>query len=637
MKKTLWLALILLLVCVFSFSACDTGDTPPANNENNQQTSDNQNTEEVEGGKIDSENTSESEDATKVPPTECQHSFDNWNTVKQATCKEEGKLVRTCSKCSATEESTVSKTNIHTEIVDAAIPATCTADGKTEGKHCSVCDEIIIAQTTIGKLDHVEVIDAAVAATCTIDGKAEGKHCSRCNATLVAQTTIGKLGHIEVIDTAVAATCTTDGKTEGKHCSRCNTTLIAQTVVGKLGHVEVIDAAVAATCTTDGKTEGKHCSRCNEILKAQNVIEKGHTYNADVTNPTRTESGYTTYTCNGCGFSYVGSYVLPTLGLEYRVNDDGITCTITNATHCTESDLVIPSIYDGYRITAINEFAFSGCTSLKSIVIPDFITQIGNGAFKGCSSLEKITLPFIGESKDATGYKSMFGFIFGYTNGYGANKITNATYQCVEGDYWYHYYIPKSLTSIILSDAITSIGEGVFYNCKNIVDIKLGSDVTEIGECAFEYCSNLKTITIPAGVKVISMQSFANCGLETVIFAEGSVCESIDWNGFRACKKLTTIALPTTVTNIGQYAFYECTSLIDFIIPENVTNIGSNAFALSGIKTIHIPKSVKYIGYQAFANLTSYSMDITTGWKRGGEYVGAMTLTLLKRGDLTHS
>jgi S1-C subfamily serine protease len=161
------------------------------------------------------------------------------------------------------------------------------------------------------------VIDAAVAATCTTDGKTEGKHCSRCNTTLVAQTTIGNLGHVEVIDAAVAATCTTDGKTEGKHCSRCNAILVAQTTIGKLGHVEVIDAAVAATCTADGKTEGKHCSRCSTILISQSVVSStGHQYNSGeiTTQATCNKSGVKTFTCtvNNCRHSYTETYSLPT-------------------------------------------------------------------------------------------------------------------------------------------------------------------------------------------------------------------------------------------------------------------------------------------------------------------------------------
>ena len=185
MKKALWLALILLLICVFAFSACDSGDTPPTNNENNQQTTDNNN-QNTESGESQTNGNGNGNDTSNTP-TECQHTFGSWNTVKQATCKEEGKLVKTCSKCSETEESTVAKTDVHTEVIDTAVSATCTVDGKTEGKHCSVCGKIIITQIVVKASGHTEVIDPAVASTCTLTGLTSGKHCSICNTILVEQ------------------------------------------------------------------------------------------------------------------------------------------------------------------------------------------------------------------------------------------------------------------------------------------------------------------------------------------------------------------------------------------------------------------------------------------------------------------
>ena len=119
---------------------------------------------------------------------------------------------------------------------------------------------------------HTEVTDAAVAPTCTETGKTEGKHCSVCNTVLKAQEVIPALGHTEVTDAAVAPTCTETGLTEGKHCSVCNTVLKAQEVIPATGHTEVTDAAVAPTCTETGKTEGKHCSVCNKILVMQEEI-----------------------------------------------------------------------------------------------------------------------------------------------------------------------------------------------------------------------------------------------------------------------------------------------------------------------------------------------------------------------------
>ena len=205
------------------------------------------------------------------------HAYNEGEVIVAPTCTTDGETKYTCAACGVSYVSKVAALG-HTEVIDAAVAATCTTEGKTEGKHCSTCSEVFVAQETIAALGHTEVVDAAVAATCTTEGKTEGKSCSACGEVFVAQETIAALGHTEVVSAAVAATCTTEGKTEGKTCSVCNEVLVAQETVAALGHTEVVDAAVAATCTTEGKTEGKHCSVCNEVLVAQETIAAlGHT------------------------------------------------------------------------------------------------------------------------------------------------------------------------------------------------------------------------------------------------------------------------------------------------------------------------------------------------------------------------
>ena len=120
---------------------------------------------------------------------------------------------------------------------------------------------------------HTAVADAAVAPTCTKTGLTAGKHCAVCNTVLVAQTTVPAKGHTEVIDAAVPATCTATGLTAGKHCAVCNTVLVAQTTVPAKGHTEVVDAAVEPTLVKTGLTEGKHCSVCDAILVPQQTLD----------------------------------------------------------------------------------------------------------------------------------------------------------------------------------------------------------------------------------------------------------------------------------------------------------------------------------------------------------------------------
>jgi len=137
-------------------------------------------------------------------------------------------------------------------------------------------------EITVTLVGHTEVIDAAVAATCTETGLTEGKHCSVCNEVIVAQEVVDALGHTEVVDAAVAPTCTETGLTEGKHCSACGEVFVAQEVVDALGHTEVVDAAKAPTCTETGLTEGSHCGVCGEIIVAQEVVPAlGHSLDAN--------------------------------------------------------------------------------------------------------------------------------------------------------------------------------------------------------------------------------------------------------------------------------------------------------------------------------------------------------------------
>ncbi len=115
--------------------------------------------------------------------------------VTAPTCTGQGYTTHTCSRCSNSYEDTFVAAKGHTEVIDKAIAATCTAAGKTEGKHCSVCNAVLAAQQTVPAKGHTEVTDKAVAATCTTAGKVEGKHCDLCNTVLIPQEVIAATGH----------------------------------------------------------------------------------------------------------------------------------------------------------------------------------------------------------------------------------------------------------------------------------------------------------------------------------------------------------------------------------------------------------------------------------------------------------
>ena len=149
-----------------------------------------------------------------------EHTFGNWVVTTKQTCIAQGSQEHSCSICSLKETSAI-PANGHKAVKDAAVAATCTKTGKTEGSHCSVCGAVIKQQTVIPVNGHKAVKDAAVSAACTKNGKTEGSHCSVCGTVIKQQTVVPALGHSwGSYTTTKKATALTAGE-QVRTCSRC--------------------------------------------------------------------------------------------------------------------------------------------------------------------------------------------------------------------------------------------------------------------------------------------------------------------------------------------------------------------------------------------------------------------------------
>ena len=269
------------------------------------------------------------------------HAWGEWVTVTEPTEEAEGLEKRTCSRCGA-EESRAIPALSHTHNLQrtAAKAATCTEAGNIEYWTCSKCgkfysdeeakNEITETETIVKATGHKETVISGKAATCTETGLTEGKKCSVCGEILVAQTEIPALGHDYGEWTVTTeATCTEDGE-EQRVCSRDKTHIEKRTIKAA-GHTEVAIPGKDASCTEAGLTEGKNCSVCGEILVAQTEIPAlGHAWGEwiTVTEPTEEAEGLETRACGRC--SVEESRPIPKLNhVHDLVKTDALAATCT--------------------------------------------------------------------------------------------------------------------------------------------------------------------------------------------------------------------------------------------------------------------------------------------------------------------
>ncbi len=336
--------------------------------------------------------------------------------------------------------------------------ATMRSDAATcqkEGYRKLICTECGLEKTeTLALTDHIYN-----KATCETPSR-----CIHCHVTASEA-----LGHQwDTVD------CTLDG-----FCQRCSAKRLAYQHTWK-------DATCtyAKICTTCKMTEGTALSHTWE--DAVCVIPKTCTA-CKITEGAALGHSFENGICGICNVP------APSSGLLLKENTDG-GYTVVGIGTCTDTNIILPNVYNQKPVTRIGANAFKNLTDIRSVYIPFGIVSLGEDTFEGCTDLISVYIP---ES----------------ITGVGMNIFKNCT----------------SLTSVTLPETITFLSG--FNGCTSLTEINIPKGVTQIGQDAFRNCTSLTKVKIPSSVTIISDGAFVGC------------------------KSLTNLVIPKNVKNISNVAF----------------------------------------------------------------------------------
>ena len=611
------------------------------------------------------------------------HYWNEGEITRPAYCTQAGMMVYTCGRCGETKMEKIEAKG-HIEVIDDAVAPTCTEMGLTVGKHCLVCDEVLVKQkilpiiphnyedgvcTMCGKRDE-NYVDERLVFTLSDDGTYYSVDYRRSDhypdsAQEVYIPSVYQGLPVASIESGAFYSCTmlirvmipdsiiSIGDQAFRGCYNLQSITIPDSVTSIGNAVFSGCESLASISVAAGNPAYQSAGNCLIETESKTLI-------AGCKNSVIPADGSVTSISD---FAFAGrrltDIVIPDsivfIGVGVFSDCDELACmTISegNSVYHSEGDCLIETerkilvagcknsvIPDDGSVASIGDYAFSCCEDLTSILIPHSVASIGKRAFLGCKNLMCINIP---NSVASIGEKAFFGCknLTSINIPDGVTSIENGAFSncenltCINipesvvaiGDYAFSNCI--GLTSVMIPNSVISIGSGVFSNCDGVCEVENG--VTYVDGWAVGCDKNTANISLRSNTRGIADSAFFCCESLTSINIPDSVT-SIGSLAFYGCESLTSVTIPGSVTSIGKRAFEDCYSLTSVMIGDGVTSIGDSAFfCCESLTSINIPDSVTSIGSFAFYNcdsLANVTFENPNGWSADGEAFAATILS----------
>lgn len=267
----------------------------------------------------------------------------------------------------------------------------------------------------------------------------------------------------------------------------------------------------------------------------------------------------------------LGNYTFYCSGITSVEIPSGIT-KIGNMCFSYCSKLATVTFASNSSLSSISSSAFTSCSALTGINIPNSVTYIGDNAFSGNTKLASVTMP---DSLEFLGQNSFYDCVNleSIVLPRGLTTIKDSTFSGC-----------SKLVSITLYDGITTIGNSVFYNCYNLTTITIPDSVTQMGKSIFYGCSKLDVLNIPFVGKNRDSSSSSE-GIFGYLFGASSYSQQNSY----VPQNISEVSV-TSPTKISNYAFANCSNIWGISFGKSLQTVGSNIFSgCSSLSNLTIP------------------------------------------------